>query len=91
MTNVIALNAPPRRNRLSERTGALIDCFARQRRIMDDVFWLKENAELLNILECTGQRVAPSALTPLGDFYATLPDRLAFFPQYTRSHGRPEI
>lgn len=84
MSNIIALNAPPRRQRLSERAGALIDCFARQRRIMDDVFWLKENAELLNILECTGQRVTPDALAPHEKFYAALPDRLAFFPQYYR-------
>ena len=54
MTNIISLNVPPRRLRLAERTPALIRCFAEHRRIMDDVFWLKENAELLNILECTG-------------------------------------
>lgn len=84
MSNVIALNVPPRRQRLSDRVPALIDCFARQRRITDDVFWLKENAELLNILECTGQTVADSALAPLAGFYAALPDRLTFFPQYYR-------
>ena len=84
MSNIITLNAPPRRQRLSERTGALIDCFARQRRIMDDVFWLKENAELLNILECTGQAVSLDALGPHGEFYAALPDRITFFPQYYR-------
>ncbi len=84
MSNVIALNVPPRRQRLSESMGALIDCFARHRRIVDDVFWLKENAELLNILECTGQRVDPDLLAPHHDFYAALPDRLGFFPQYYR-------
>lgn len=84
MSNVIALNAPPRRQTLQERLPALIDCFARQRRITDDVFWLKENAELLNILECTGQAVPASALAPLAGFYAALPERLTFFPQYYR-------
>ena len=58
MSNIIALNAPPRRQRLRERTPALVECFARQRRIPDDVFWLKENAELLNVLECTGQNLS---------------------------------
>ncbi|MFL4470958.1 hypothetical protein ACERZ8_14115 [Tateyamaria armeniaca] len=84
MSNIIALNAPPRRQRLSERTGALVDCFASQRRIPDDVFWLKENAELLNILECTGQTLSDDDLEPHRAFYDALPERLAFFPQYYR-------
>lgn len=84
MSNIIALNAPPRRQRLSERIGALIDVFARHRRIVDDVFWLKENAELLNILECTGQGVHAPELAAHAGFYETLPDRLSFFPQYYR-------
>ncbi|WP_299725436.1 hypothetical protein [uncultured Tateyamaria sp.] len=84
MSNIIALNAPPRRQRLSERTAALIECFARQRRIPDDVFWLKENAELLNILECTGQQLTQDDLEPQRAFYEELPERLGFFPQYYR-------
>ena len=84
MTNIISLNVPPRRLRLSERTPALIRCFAEHRRIMDDVFWLKENAEMLNILECTGQAVTSVALAPMAAFYDSLPDRLTFFPQYYR-------
>ncbi|MEO9682510.1 MAG: hypothetical protein ABJF86_14050 [Tateyamaria sp.] len=84
MSNVIALNALPRRDTLTERLPALIDCFARQRRVKDDVYWLKENAELLNILECTGQQVPSSALDAHAEFYADLPARLAFFPQYYR-------
>lgn len=84
MSNIIALNVPPRRQRLSERADALIDLFATGRRIQDDVFWLKENAELLSILECTGTPVAQSALAPHVDFYAGLAERLQFFPQYYR-------
>lgn len=84
MSNIIALNVPPRRQRLSERTAALVECFARQRRVPDDVFWLKENAELLNILDCTGQRLSPGDLEPHRGFYDGLPERLAFFPQYYR-------
>lgn len=84
MSNIIALNAPPRRQRLCDRTSALVECFARQRRIPDDVFWLKENAELLNILECTGRTLSGADLEPHSAFYAQLPDRMAFFPQYYR-------
>ncbi|WP_299042277.1 hypothetical protein [uncultured Tateyamaria sp.] len=84
MSNIIALNVPPRRQRLIERAGALIDIFATQRRIQDDVFWLKENAELLSILECTGTAVGADMLAPHHDFYDGLHDRLQFFPQYYR-------
>ncbi|WP_299297740.1 hypothetical protein [uncultured Tateyamaria sp.] len=84
MSNIIAFTAPTRRQYLAERIPALIDCFARQRRVQDDVFWLKENAEILNILECTGQSVPQAALEPLGHFYAGLADRIGFFPQYYR-------
>ncbi|MEO0402185.1 MAG: hypothetical protein AAF214_07400 [Pseudomonadota bacterium] len=84
MSNIIALHAPPRRQRLSERTDTLIDGFARHRRIQDDVFWLKENAELLNILECTSTRVSEDALAPHAAFYEGLAERLHFFPQYYR-------
>ena len=84
MSNIIALNVPPRRQRLSERAGALIDVFATQRRIQDDVFWLKENAELLSILECTGTAVGGDMLAPHAEFYERLRERLQFFPQYYR-------
>lgn len=84
MSNIIALNVPPRRQRLSERTESLVAVFARDRRIREDVFWLKENAELLNILECTGQTLDQNDLTPHAGFYQTLDERLRFFPQYYR-------
>jgi hypothetical protein len=44
MTNVISLNVPQRRQTLQQRTGALVDIFAKHRRYGEDVFWLKENA-----------------------------------------------
>ncbi|WP_147105734.1 hypothetical protein [Tateyamaria sp. syn59] len=84
MSNVIALNVPPRRQRLVDRADGLIDLFATQRRFPDDVFWLKENAELLSILECTGMQVSDVALEPHIDFYSGLKERLRFFPQYYR-------
>lgn len=84
MSNIVALNAPPRRQRLSERTDGLLAVFARHRRMKEDVFWLKENAELLNILECSGQSVSSQSLEPHAAFYDTLAERLRFFPQYYR-------
>lgn len=68
----------------------LIAAFARGRRDQKDVFWLKENAELLNILQCTGAlRGAPlllneASLAPLRAFYAGAARHLCFFRQYYR-------
>lgn len=84
MSNVIASNAMPHSQNLQDQVPASIDCFARQRKVTDDVFWLKENADLLNILECTGQQVSQGALEPHAAFYVSLPERWAFFPQYYR-------
>lgn len=84
MSNVIQLNLPVCRQPLNQRLAGLVHCFAGERRFGEDVFWLKENAELLSILECTGQSLAADALAPLEGFYAQVLDRLAFFPQYYR-------
>lgn len=84
MTNVIHLTVPSRIAPLEARITALLGAFADHRRHGDDVFWLKENAELLNILECTGQAIAPEALARHAGFYAQALQRLQFFPQYYR-------
>lgn len=84
MTNVIALSPKTRIATPETGAAALLSCFATCRRREDDVFWLKENAELLNILECTGADVPGKALDVLGGFYDTVEDRMAFFPQYYR-------
>lgn len=84
MSNVIELTVPSRRQGDAARRSALIASFAQNRRLQDDVFWLKENAELLNILECTGARLDEDALSPLRGFYDQLESRLGFFPQYYR-------
>ena len=84
MSNVIQLNVPSPRQAAKDRVSALVSSFAQFRRFGDDVFWLKENAELLNILECTGADLAPDALTPHEGFYAEIENRLGFFPQYYR-------
>ncbi|WP_372835178.1 DUF6902 family protein [Puniceibacterium confluentis] len=84
MTNVIQLNVPPRLTPQDARIGALLASFALDRRTGDDVFWLKENAEVLNILECTGAEVSQGALSAHQGFYDTVERRLSFFPQYYR-------
>jgi len=84
MTNVIHLNAPVQRLAPDVRTANLVAGFARHRRFGDDVFWLKENAELLNILECTGLTLGADALAPHQGFYDQIEQRLGFFPQYYR-------
>ncbi len=84
MNNVIELRVPHHRLAMSRQSGSLIQTFADHRRGPDDVFWLKENAELLNILECTGRDVAEAALAPHDAFYERVAERLRFFPQYYR-------
>lgn len=84
MSNVIRLNVPPQRQSGTARRAALIASFAQHRRFGDDVFWLKENAELLNILECTGLSLDDEALAPHRGFYDQVERRLGFFPQYYR-------
>ncbi|UWQ93179.1 hypothetical protein K3727_10540 [Rhodobacteraceae bacterium M382] len=84
MSNVIRLNVPSQRQSKRDRRAALIASFAQHRRFGDDVFWLKENAELLNILECTGQTLDDDALAPHQGFYAQVEKRMGFFPQYYR-------
>ncbi|MCT4559459.1 MAG: hypothetical protein N4A61_15525 [Pelagimonas sp.] len=84
MNNVIQLTVPSRIAPMEARATALLASFAEGRRIQDDVFWLKENAELLNILETTGQSVPQSALQVHAQFYEMAQKRLQFFPQYYR-------
>ncbi len=84
MSNVIHLNVPSRPQSRQARYGALLASFAQYRRFGDDVFWLKENAELLNILECTGADLGAGALESHRGFYAQVEKRLGFFPQYYR-------
>lgn len=84
MSNIVHLTVPSRIAPLEARITALLGAFSDHRRTADDVFWLKENAELLNILECTGQTVPAEALARHAGFYAQAFERLEFFPQYYR-------
>lgn len=89
MSNIVHLTFPARSQGRAARRAALLDRFATTRRATSDVFWLKENAEILNILECTGQDIASGslpadALAPHAALYDGIEKRLAFFPQYYR-------
>ncbi|SFR04275.1 DUF6902 family protein [Poseidonocella sedimentorum] len=84
MTNIIAFRPPKSSATLTDKVGALATCFARARRSESDVFWLKENAELLNVMETSGLRPDLSALEPLQPVYQSILDRISFFPQYYR-------
>lgn len=65
---------------------ALIHSIAQARHPQQSVLWLKENAELLNILEATGagSTLAAEALLPLRDFYQEARRALFFFRPYYR-------
>lgn len=84
MTNIVQLNIPSQRLPRPARNAALLRSFSQHRRFGDDVFWLKENAELLNILECTGAEASQEGLASYASFYDGIEDRLQFFPQYYR-------
>lgn len=84
MHNIVQLNVPFRQSTKAARQSALLSTFAHARRSEDDVFWLKENAEMLNIMESTGQRPGADALATYGAFYEQIEARMEFFPQYYR-------
>lgn len=84
MTNVISLPRRKPTRTKATRSAALARCFARERRGPDDVFWLKENAEFLNIAECTGLERDDTLLEPYQEFYQQAAERIEFFPQYYR-------
>lgn len=83
MSNVVSIGLPRRPN-LAQRQSMLLSSFARNRRAASDVYWLKENAELLNVLATSGAQLPASALAPLAGFYDGIEERLRFFPQYYR-------
>lgn len=83
MSNIVTFKIPARQTQQSKQ-AALLACFACHRRGGDDVFWLKENAELLNILQSTGAKLSQEALAPFDGFYSQIEKRMRFFPQYYR-------
>ena len=84
MTNVVSLR---RQGSLASDPAipALIDLFATRRRGRHDAFWLKENAEMLQILAALGAG-AQADLDPHRQRAGALMQELRFFPQYYRMY-----
>ena len=83
MSNVVTFRLPAKASQ-PQRQALLLDSFATHRRGPDDVYWLKENAEVLNVLESTGAQLAQGALEPYRGVYEGIRERIRFFPQYYR-------
>ena len=83
MTNVVSLR---RQERVAFQPAipSLINLFASRRRGRHDAFWLKENAELLQILAALG--VGDIDLDPLAQRAGSLMEEVRFFPQYYRMY-----
>ena len=62
----------------------LLAAVAGRRWPVDSVFWLKECAEILSVLQASGGAATPAMTAALAPHLAAFPDRLAFFPQYYR-------
>jgi hypothetical protein len=82
VSNVIAFRKDSQRSRSPLHN--LVRTFFANRRQPEDVFWLKENAEALNILAATGVDLDEETLAPFRPFYADLAQRLRDYPQYYR-------
>jgi len=84
MADILELDVPFRQRNRAARQAALVDRVAGARRTGEDVFWLKENAELLNVFESTGARLGAASLSPYATLYDEIGERIGFFPQYYR-------
>ncbi|MGJ8556921.1 MAG: DUF6902 family protein [Sulfitobacter geojensis] len=83
MSNVITFT-PARRRSRAQNLRALMAGLAQGRRAQGDVYWLKENAEVLGMLTATKAAMSAGDLAPYAEFYDTLEAKLQFFPQYYR-------
>ena len=84
MGDILHPKFPFRQRGLAARKAALIDRVARFRRSSQDVFWLKENAELLNVMESADGAPGRAALSAYDATYAGIENQIGFFPQYYR-------
>lgn len=83
MSNILTF--PPQRPRSTVQDfAALCAGVAETRKLPDDVFWLKENAELLGVLAATGTPLSLAGLRPYEAFYDEIEEKLRFYPQYYR-------
>jgi len=84
MSNIIQFKPLSPKATPMQRIQSVLELVAQSRRRTEDVFWLKENAEALNVLESSGQDVTSDALSVYDEFYDTIEQKLQFFPQYYR-------
>ena len=73
-----------RTQRVGSGISGLLEAFGSFRKDRLDVLWLKENAELLSVLETSGCKTSCAALEPLLPFYEGSLRHLNFFRQYYR-------
>lgn len=83
MSNVITFQPTMKRSR-SQNLSALMIAVAQNRRSLDDVFWLKENAEVLGMLVATEAKISVDDLAPYVKFYDQIGEKIQFYPQYYR-------
>lgn len=84
MSNIIQFKPLTPKATEQQRIQSVVTMVAQARRTSDDVFWLKENAEILNVLESSVQIVTPEILSAYDEFYETIEQKLQYFPQYYR-------
>ncbi|MEP5730234.1 MAG: hypothetical protein ABJL67_12800 [Sulfitobacter sp.] len=83
MSNVIAFQPKTTFTKMPT-LEALMGAVTTQRRPADDVYWLKENAELLSVLHATKEPVTSVLLEGYDTFYRGIEEKLRFYPQYYR-------
>ncbi len=82
MTSVIRF--PMERAQRPRPDESLVAAIVRNRWQNDSVYWLKETAEILSVLEETGGTATPLIREALAAPLAGFAERLTFFPQYYR-------
>lgn len=84
MSNIIQFKPLPPKATAQQRIQSFVTMVAQSRRTSEDVFWMKENAEILNVLETSGQTLDPVVLSAYDEFYDSIEQKLQYFPQYYR-------
>lgn len=83
MSNIVLLRHQ-RALRATHSSTSLLELFAHRRRGRNDAYWMKENAEILQILAATQNSIAEGALETYVPFADGIAEELRFFPQYYR-------
>ena len=78
MSNVVELKFPDRNNSKHDRVAATLQNFSGNRRLDQELFRLKDNGELLNILETSKLCCGLDQLQAHQSFYDTVEHWLSF-------------